>query len=264
MKVRDKVLKPVHPNAGLAALYRRRLDRLITDMQRSYVYWLTATYRRTPPVLAADANPAKAFERELRDLGDQWVARFEDAAPKLARYFTRAVERRSTKTLMKILRDAGIAVEFKMTPAMRDVVNATLAENVSLIKSIASQYHSQVEGLVMRSVASGRDLGTLTAELQQRYGVTRRRAALIAKTQNNMATAAMMRVRQGEAGITEAIWLHSHGGREPRPTHLANSGERYNIAEGWYDPDPKVRRHIQPGELINCRCVSKPIVKGFS
>ena len=116
----------------------------------------------------------------------------------------------------------------------------------------------------MRSVQTGRDLGSLSKELQERYGVTERRAALIARTQNNMATSAMQRARQTELGIEEAIWMHSHAGVTPRKTHLANDGKRYNIATGWYDPDPKVRRHIWPSQIINCRCQSKPIIRGFS
>lgn len=264
MKPKDKVLSAVHPNAGIAAQYRARIERLIDDMQRSYVYFLKAQYRATPPELAEDALPSRELQRRLSSLGAQWQARFDSAAPKLAKWFLKAIERRSRTQLMRILKDSGIAVNFTMTRSMRDVLNATLSENVSLIKSIASQYHTQVDGLVMRSVAAGRDLGYLTDELQARYGITRRRAKLIAKDQNDKATASMTRVRQLDAGITEAIWLHSHGGNEPRPTHLANSGQRYDVARGWFDPDPKVRRLIHPGELINCRCVSKPIVKGFS
>lgn len=259
----EKILRPIHPNAGINAEYRARLDRLISEMQRSYVYFLRAQYRATPPELAQDASPARELQKRLADLGARWQARYDSAAPKLARWFTMAVERRSKTRMMKILKEAGVAVNFKMTKAMRDVLQATMAENVSLIKSIASQYHTQVEGLVMRSVTAGRDLSSMTDELQSRYGVTLRRAKLIAKDQNDKATASMNRVRQQEAGITEAVWLHSHGGNEPRPTHLKNSGNRYNVTEGWFDPDPKVRRYIQPGELINCRCVSRPVVKGF-
>lgn len=257
------MLRPVHPNAGINAEYRARLDRLIADMARSYVYFLKAQYRATPPELAQDALPARELQKRLAGLGAQWQARYDSAAPKLARWFTKSIERRSQTQLMRILKEAGIAVKFTMTKPMRDVLHATMSENVSLIKSIASQYHTQVEGLVMRSVTAGRDLATLTDELEARYDITRRRAKLIAKDQNDKATASMTRVRQQEAGITEAVWLHSHGGNEPRPTHLANSGKRYNVAEGWYDTDPKVSRFIHPGELINCRCVSKPIVKGF-
>ena len=46
--------------------------------------------------------------------------------------------------------------------------------------------------------------------------------------------------------------MHSHAGKTVRKTHYANDGKRYNVAEGWFDPDPKVSRRIWPGELINC------------
>ena len=260
----EKILRPVHPNAGIQAEYRARLDRLIAEMQRSYVYWLRAQYRETPPRIAMDATPAKELERELKLLGVRWEKRFAAAAPKLAKWFTLSASVRTRENLKKILKDSGISVEFQMTPVMRDVLHATLAENVGLIKSIASEYHGQVEGLVMRSVATGRDLGQLSTDLRARYDITRNRAALIARSQNNLATASFTRVRQQEAGITEAVWLHSHGGKTPRKTHLAKDGKRYDIALGWFDPDPKVRRRIWPGQLVNCRCVSKSVVKGFS
>ena len=48
-------------------------------------------------------------------------------------------------------------VDWKMTAAQREVMEATIGEQVALIKSIPAQYLSQVEGMVMRSVAAGGD-----------------------------------------------------------------------------------------------------------
>lgn len=258
------VLRPVHPNAGIEAEYRQKLMRLIYDMHCSYSWWLKAQYKQTPPaVLAFDAVPARELQRELSALGKRWQDKMDAAAPKLGRWFAQSAARRSQAGLKKILNDGGISVEFKMTAPMRDVLHATLSENVSLIKSIASQYHTEVEGMVMRSVTAGRDLASLTKDLQARYGITARRADTIALSQNNLATSSFVRVRQQELGL-KAKWLHSHGGREPRPTHLGNDGKVYDPAEGWFDPDPKVRKRIWPGQLINCRCVSVSVVPGFS
>lgn len=245
-------------------MYRRKMDAMIRDMARSYDHWIRAQYRAKPPVMAQDASPAVELQREIAKLGARWQRRFEEAAPRLARWFGLSVEKQSRRALINILKEGGIAVDFVMTPGMRDVFAATVAENVSLIKSIGSQYHTEIEGLVMRSASAGRDLSYLSNELQKRYGITARRAKFIAKSQNNMATAVFTRVRQSEVGITEAVWLHSHGGNEPRKTHLANSGKRYNVAEGWFDPDPRVRKFIWPGELPNCKCVARSVVKGFS
>ncbi len=267
--IRDKAgkkiaLKAVRPNLGIAVAYRKKLRALIAEMSDSYEWWLRAQYRENPPAMAMDATAAADLEKELRKLGKRWTKRFDEAAPKLAEWFAKASANRSDAALRKILRDAGFSVKFKMTRAMRDILDATVAENVALIKSIPQEFHTQIQGTVMRSVTAGRDLSILSKDLQKRYGISERRAAVIARNQNNMATASMTRARQTEMGITEAIWLHSHGGKTPRKTHLANSGKRYNIVEGWLDPDPNVNRRIWPGELINCRCVSKPVVRGFS
>jgi uncharacterized protein with gpF-like domain len=78
-----------------------------------------------------------------------------------------------------------------------------------------------------------------------------------------MATSAFVRVRQQELGL-KAKWLHSHAGKVPRPTHVANNGKIYDPAVGWFDPDPKVRKRIWPGQLNGCRCTSASVVPGFS
>lgn len=260
---RDVPVAAVRPNVGLEAAFRRRLQALIEEMHRSLLYFLKAAYRANPPKLAQD-TPASDMAAAMRILARRWTARFDIASEDLARYFSRRMAQRSDATLKAILKRAGIAVQFQMTPAMRDVLDATVQQQVGLIRSIASEHLADVQGAVMRSVQAGRDLGTLTRELQQKYDLSRNRAALIARHQNNMATATMTRARQQELGMKRAIWLHStiHAKGHFRPTHYANNGKSYDVAKGWYDP--AVKQHIWPGQLINCRCVSKSIVPGFS
>jgi uncharacterized protein with gpF-like domain len=260
----EKILRAVQPNAGIRAAYDRKLRALVLEMSRSYIYFLKAQFRQTPPAMAQDATPAKELERELRLLLERWRHRFDEAAPALAAWFAKSSRARSDAVLQKILRDAGISVRFTMTVPMRDVFDATVAENVGLIRSIPEQYHTQVQTMVMQSVKAGRDLGYLSAELEARYGITARRAALISLDQNNKATGAMQRARQTDLGLEEGVWLHSHAGKTPRKTHLANHGKKFSLKTGWYDPDPKVQRHILPGELIQCQCTWRAVVKGFS
>lgn len=258
------VLRPVQPNLGIEIAYRKRLDALIEEMHASVMWFLRAAYRKQEPRIATDETPADALRRSIRDLSKRWLRKFDYMAEKLAEHFAQSVEKRSSSALKRILKDGGWTVDFKMTPAMRDIVDATVNANVALIKSIPAQYMEQVEGIVMRGVQTGRDLGQVSQDLQKRLGVTKRRAALISRDQNNKATAAFNRARQLELGITEAVWVHSGGGKEPRPTHLKAGREktRFDIAKGWYDPHEG--KHIQPGELINCRCTSRPVIKGFS
>jgi SPP1 gp7 family putative phage head morphogenesis protein len=234
-------------------------------MHRSIIWWLRATYRKHPPLVAAlaqDDAPVDEIRAMMKRLAERWTVRVDGLAPDLASYFARSAAERSDAALKQILRKGGFTVRFQMGPAAKEVISATVAENVALIKSIAQRHLSEVEGLVMRSVAAGRDLHGLSEALQHQFGVTKRRAALISRDQNQKATAAINRVRQMELGIKTAVWLHSHAGVTPRPTHVAMNGKTYEIARGMWDSAEK--RYVQPGELISCRCSAKPIIPGFS
>ena len=255
-----KTLDPIHPNKGIEAAYRKRLEGLVHEMHKSILYWVTAAYKANEPLIAMDELPASVLKKLMKRLSRRWQKKFNEFAPKLAAYYSKAAADRVSGALEKMLKEAGIAVEWKMTPIMRDVMNATISEQVGLIKSIPQQYLIQVEGLVMRSVTTGRDLKQLTDDLKARYDITRKRAILIARDQNNKATATLTRVRQQEAGITHAIWMHSHGGKEPRPSHVRAGKEQieYDVTKGWFDPDEQ--EWIWPGTLINCRCVCRPVL----
>lgn len=277
-----KTLAPVRPSAATEARYRCKLQALVAEMAASVLYWLGAAYKANPPTMAEDELPAVAMRNAVRKLARRWQKQFDDLAPQLADYFAQAANERSASQLKRMLRKGGFSVEFKMTRAARDVMNASIAEQVGLIKSIPQKYFTEVEGAVMRSVMAGRDLQALTKELGDKVDLKRigmgrkpgesdkslatrtaKRAAFIARDQNNKATASITRVRQQEIGVTEAIWVHSGGGREPRPTHLAagKRQQRYDVGEGWLDP--AVGKKVFPGELPNCRCISRPVIPGF-
>lgn len=256
---RSITLPPIHPNEGLEAAYRKKIDALIEEMNKSIIYFVTAKYRSNTPEVAQDASPAMELRELMRKLGNRWQKRFDDAAPELAKYFATHASMRVDGALKAILKKSGFAVEFKLTAQQNDVLQATIGEQVGLIKSIASQHLSEVEGLVMRSVSQGGDLKTLTDSLQDRYGVTRRRAAFIASDQNRKANATMTRVRQKSLGITQAKWIHSHAGKVPRPSHVAVDGDIYDIDKGMFLDGV----WTFPGREINCRCFSRSIIPGL-
>ena len=251
-------LPPIHPNLGLQILYQRQLEKMVDIMNKSVIYWLRQEYKRNPPEIAQDASPTAILTKLLKKLANRWIKKFDKYAPKLAEYFATEAKDRVDGSLRRILKKSGFSVEFKMSRAANDVMQATIQQNVSLIRSIPSQYFQEIEGMVMRSVATGRDLKSLTDDLQSRYSVTRKRAAFIARDQNNKATAVITRVRQEGLGITEAIWKHSHAGKVPRPEHVKWNGEKYNVKEGmWSEVDGCF---VWPGTAINCRCGSRSIL----
>lgn len=269
MAQQPKTCRAVPANRGIEAKYRKALQRLIVEMHASVEYWLTAAYRKDPPrmaalveqaqdapLLGADASPSAKIKKILDELARRWTKRFDDYAPKLAEAYLQGMFKASDSAMRAALKDAGWTVEFKMTPAVRDAFQASLAENVGLIKSIPEKYLTQVEGVVMRSYSAGRDLHTMVKDLKALYPAVADRAELIARDQSNKANAVVNRARQLELGIDRGIWMHSHAGKNPRPSHVAANGKEFKIADGCLIDGEM----ILPGQKINCRCTWRPIL----
>lgn len=262
MPRRAETLSPVRPNAGFEAIYRGKLYAFITAMQTDIARQVKACYDENEPEIAQDESPAMALRNLMKKLTVKWLKRADDTSQELAKWFAQGSARRSDAALKAILKKGGYSVEFKLTAPVNDVLQAAIGENVSLIKSIASEHLSDVEGMVMRSVSSGRDLHQLTEDLAERYDITKKRAAFIARDQNNKATGQIGRARQDSLGITEGIWKHSRGGHHPRAPHVKYSGTKFNLKEGHDFNDGF--GPVIPGQAINCKCVWTPVIPALA
>jgi len=223
---------------------------------------------KTPsPDLAADAASARSvkartdtFFAEFQRLRRHWAAHFDDLAGKLAEQATEGWYTRNSLLWTGQLKRAGFDIKLQLTPAQRLLLRVAVQENVSLIKSIQSQYHTDVAGIVLRAFTAGRDLATLQKELMTRAGSTQKRAAFIARDQANKATAAMNSARQRELGLDWATWIHSSAGKEPREKHVRAGREQwvFNTQQGIDFHDGF--GFSLPGTPINCRCTSRTII----
>lgn len=175
----DKLLRPVYANAGVEAAYREKLERLIDEMQRSTVWWLRAVYRKNETRITQDAMPGTSggttetpsetpsnwLAWVLRRLQAYWQRRWRKSAERIARDFVGSAQRHTLSAYGAAFKAAGMTVKMDPGRVMNDTVQALIAENVSLIKSIPQQYFDEVTGLVQRSVSMGRDVAFLEEEL---------------------------------------------------------------------------------------------------
>lgn len=258
-KPKPVTARAIHPNAGIQAWYRRKLQELVNEMHQSMLYWTTSAWKKEGLPMAMDAGPTRTLRRMLQQRADYWQKRFDEIAPALAEKFARDASQYYDKTAQQVFAEKGWTVKFKPTRAQKAAYEAVAQENINLIKSISSEYLTDVQGDVWRNVLEGYDMGRLSQQLTKRYGVTESRAALIARDQCAKANAAFEEQRRTELGIVEAQWMHSAGGKEPRPSHVKASGTRFNVKKGCFIEG----EWIKPGQKINCRCVSKSIIPGL-
>ena len=264
-KNKPLTVRAVRPNVGLEREYRRKLQRLIRQMNDSVKWWLKAAYRRNEGKIellgAEDASPAVALQKELRRLFRHWEKVFSAEGKKIAYWLVSKAKGRGQSAMKAALKAAGITVNFKPSRAEQYMMSSIIEANVALIKTIPSEYFDRVEQAVQRSVQAGRDIYGLTEELDRSYDISRKRAAVIARDQNNKATDGLNRVRDAGLGITEGIWIHVPGDKSSRHTHMQMNGKKFNLAEGMYDP--AVGRNIHCGELVNCNCIYKAVIPTF-
>ncbi len=258
-------LDPVHSNIGVEVAYRKSLYRLINAMNTNVRAEIERCWRTAPPLVstmaaAQDSDGFELLRLALRLLAQRWEANFDLAAHVIARSFAGSNKRATEFSMQTVLRRAGWSIPFKLTPAVQETYDAVVAENVSLIKSIPEQYMKSVEGAVWRGVASGGDLKSIVDTIMETKQVTRHRAAFIARDQNNKARASFENTHRLELGMKEAIWLHSHAGKVPRPSHLAFDKHRYELTKGAFLDG----KWVWPGTEPNCRCVSRGIIPGVN
>jgi SPP1 gp7 family putative phage head morphogenesis protein len=212
--------------------------------------------------MTGDRSASAALADILRHLFNYWQARFNRMAEHRADWFTNQTEKAATIQIKIMLKHIGVAVEFKNSHYVNNIMQAIYAENVSLIKSIPQDLHDKVQGIVMRGVQAGNDQHFVAQEIRAQFGKTTRRARFIARDQTAKANAAVSMARSSEAGIEYGFWMHRSGSRKPRPTHVAMSGKRFKLSEGIYDS--AVGYEVKPAELPGCLCAYRPDLSSFN
>lgn len=264
---KQPILAPaVHANVGVEAWYRKKLQDAVRQMANSMLCHIEATWRRAPPQtgFAMDAPTSSVLlQRTLRKWGGLWIKKFDKMSMDLSRRFVEKNFNTTQRSMQAAFKKAGFTVEFSITPEVRETFHAALNEQVSLIKSIPQDFLRDVETSVWGSVMKGGDMHTLRKEIQAKYGISHRRAAFIARDQNNKAKAMIENTRRQELGLTHAGWQHSGGGKVPRVHHVKWGRDKlvYALKDGVWDPVAK--KFVWPGTEPNCGCTSRSIIPGF-
>ncbi len=130
-------------------------------------------------------------------------------------------------------------------------------ENVNLITSIPKNTLDKMEEIIYDGFTKGKTTTRIVKEIQQVYGISRRRAELIARDQTAKLNGQIQRAQQMDAGIEEYIWYSCRDSRV-RESHKKLDGKKFS----WKEPpvvDAKTGRRCHPGQDYQCRCIGRPV-----
>jgi SPP1 gp7 family putative phage head morphogenesis protein len=254
-------------NAAIQERYTRQLDRLIgrmvTETNAAVATLFDSDTAHNYFDYAEDASVASQARIVTNKLNKRFAELFNAQAKMLAESMVKATDKDSSKTLHASLKElsGGLSLRTSIIDnPLRNVITASVAENVALIKSIPSQYMLDVQGAVMRSITTGNGLKDLIPHLDKYADETKNRAKNIALDQTRKVYNNMNRDRMKALGVKRYEWIHSGGSVTPRPLHQSYNGRIFSFD----DPpviDEKTGEKGIPGQAINCRCTMRPVIE---
>jgi len=250
----------------------KRLQAAIDRMAKTTERELTRLFERD--VYAGsygmdDENIGSQARMLFGRLWNQFEKMFAAIAYPVTKEMAVAVERNSAVTLAGSITKAteglfSLSADAMMTAELKEVIAASVAKNVALIKRVPAEYLSQIETAAYQAITTGRGLADLKPALAKQGVKVKNWAHNVSMDQTRKVYADITAHRMESIGLDEYDWLHSGGSSKPRTYHQhVLNGRRFKLS----DPPviqmakgktPEVRG--KPGDLVNCRCVMRPIV----
>lgn len=266
-KNRDVYLngKPLNHNAAIRARYEKALRTITLQMTTQVKNQLTKLFKSSTAkeYFTMDASITSDAKKLLASLNEKFTTLFASKSIDLATTMVNEAQKHSQKEVKESLEELTGAITLKknfIPLQVQEVSKAAISENVSLIKSIPSEYFTKINGAVMRSITSGQGVKSLMNHFKQYDNMTDRRAKNIALDQTRKTYNSINAARMESAGYEEFKWLHSGGGLHPRPDHVAMNGKIFRF-DDLPVIDKKTGERGLPAQAPNCGCTMQPVYK---
>lgn len=254
--------KGVKPDLQAGIAYNAELQRIVRGIQKDIrtsimpiVKSAAPEYQRDSEIVTVDSW-VDVLTDAIQLLKNRWSsARFQSLAKEVATKFVLTSGNTNKKRYQN---DFGVNV-YGDSQTLTDNIRLSIAANVSLIESIPDQYLTQVESIVMSNVRAGGRPATIAKSLQKQFGVTERRAKMIARDQTAKLTGDLNRLRQTSAGFPFFRWMDSDDQRvRDRHEAIANKVTAYGKGIYRWDNPPLSSDGVPiiPGQDYQCRCIA--------
>ncbi|MCF8012731.1 MAG: hypothetical protein K9L56_15805, partial [Clostridiales bacterium] len=222
---------------------------------RFRIIWETSLKSNVQLITDADQD---RVERDLDRIEETFEATI--AAVAMRRKIERMAESATQKAISGLRQELQVILGDDFIPpinrrALDKFIKQTISENVSLIQSIASDQHDEIERLIYKGARSGWSMDELEDKIFNQFEISRGRANVVAMDQTGSLQSAVNReIQHNQLDLSYFRWLGIPDNRI-RPKHEAIAsnigGEDYYQ---WSNPP----QGIYPGQEVNCRCWAQP------
>ena len=255
--------KPIELPKAIGISYNAELQRMVRRIKKDIDQSIKPQVKDLEFEYTADSW-ADVIEVSLAALRQRWSSEiFNRFAERLASKFVQAVNVQNQQQFQNQYKSFGVNI-YAGNQAVSDYLDATVKDNVRLIKSIPDQYLTQVESIVLGNMRAGMRPSAINKQLQDQFGVTERRARVISRDQTSKASNGLAKKRMESSGFQYFAWIDSKDSRvRSRHKHIANKVTKYG--KGIYSfgdlPLNDKGIPIAPSDDIQCRCVMRPVLE---
>jgi SPP1 gp7 family putative phage head morphogenesis protein len=223
----DKIFnKTVMPVVG-----QKRVQKQIVDSEYS--------------VLTSLDQAFKEFERKVR------LAIPVEKIKVLSKTTTNKVVKTNRTIWVKKLDSFGLDIAKKMSfPNEQDYISSRIKTNTKLITNLRDDYVDSLNTILFSSYQKGLPLKQLTKDIKNQFGISQRKAKLIARNETKNTNTQLNHKQAKSLGFEKGVWLGSEDARE-REQHNKHNNKEYKIGVGLDDGKGGTE---EPGDAINCRC----------
>jgi len=258
--------EPLYPQ-GAEREYQRLTDaymRLLNQTLKAHLPEIKAVARHEKEAKARhdDTSDLMAVvNRAFTDMGVEMEQKADSFGlrQKIERManLTRKLTVQEWKKAVKATLGIDILDDYYLGEFYRESMQTWVDKNVDLISTVPKDSLGKMKQIVTEGYMNGRTTTAIIKDIQQAYGVDKRRARLWARDQLAKLNGDLAKKQQQDAGVEEYIWSTS-GDSRVRLGHSRLNRKRFR----WNTPpvvDAKTGRRCHPGEDYECRCVALPV-----
>jgi len=255
--------KPIELPKAIGISYNAELQRMVRRIKKDIDQSIKPQVKDLEFEYTADSW-ADVIEVSLAALRKRWSSEiFNRFAERLSAKFVQAVNLQNQQQFQNQYKSLGINI-YSGNQAVSDYLDATVKDNIRLIKSIPDQYLTQVESIVLGNMRAGLRPSAINKQLQDQFGVTERRARVISRDQTSKAANGLAKKRMQSAGFEYYQWVTSEDERV-RSRHRKISDKVTAYGKGiyrWDNPPLSDKGEpISPGVDYSCRCIARPVLE---
>jgi SPP1 gp7 family putative phage head morphogenesis protein len=216
----------------LELLEREVKEKLIPQFpqrQDSFTDWLAITFSQIRQVLADDFPPS----------------RIQILLERVAQYIEKRTEIDFERQMKRLV--VGLPFILSKPNVLQEFF---IQEHLQLIKGLSDDILQKLQEDILRGIRQGTQIKEIGKQIQNRIGIGKKRALLIARNATSQYSGSLTKHNQIGVGIKKYRWSTSNDERV-RSSHKSKNGNVYS----WNSQGP------HPRSEINCRCDGIPVIE---